>query len=394
MSQYLKIYPARFGSVVLLAALLGCGTVVSLNLPARQQINHEEHWLTLGGDNQRRHYAVHNVVPPLEIVWKTKVKSVITDHPLAVGDHILAPTRNGQLYQIGYDNGEVKGEGRLGPAIEHVPTIHGHILYAGFNLGKKTVLGINLENSNATLNREYPHITTSPLYWDKKLYFGTVAGIFFCINAGSGEEIWRFKANAPIQSSPALYENAVIFGDDKGGVYALDFTSGVKLWEASLGGSIFSHPVIDESLAFIATTAGSLYALQAKNGNIRWKQQFSGAIYSSPSVFEDMLYIGHNDHEAVALKKNTGEVVWKFKTKGIINTVPLPSPDYLYVASWDEHLYVLNRYNGNLIFKIDLEKPLKSSPIIYKDVLLVHTAHGHLYALANTKYVLARRDKK
>lgn len=394
MAQYLKICPGNLTAFILIMALLGCGTVVSLKLPAKKDINQHDHWLTLGRDNQRRHYASHNVVPPLEIVWKTKVKSVVTDHPLAVGNYILAPTRNGQLYQITYDTGETKGDGRLGPAIQRVPTVEGNILYAGFSLGEKTLVGLNLERTTKTLTREYPHITTAPLYWDNKLYFGTVAGTFFCVNAFSGEEIWEFKANASIQSSPALSDQAIVMADDKGWVYALDITSGLKLWENRLSSSVFSHPVIDESSVFVGTTDGYLYALRVGNGKIIWKEQFSGSIYSSPSIFEDMLYVGNNDHEVVALKKESGEVVWKFKTKGIVNTVPLPSPDYVYVSSWDGHLYVLNRINGNLLFKTDLKKPLKSSPIIYKDLLLVQSANGHLYALANGKYLQDRRNKK
>jgi outer membrane protein assembly factor BamB len=378
----------------LMSVLFGCGSIAPLKIPSESKISADDNWLTLGKDNQHRHYSNKNIVPPLEVVWRARVKSIIPDHPLAIGDNILAPTIDGQLYQLNYQSGQFYGRGNLGPAIEHIPTIQKGILYTGFSLGEETLLGFNLETTRKTLQRKYTHITTSPIYWDNKLFFGTYQGRLICTNVGTGEKIWEFTAKAPIQSSPAIQDQLIIFGDDSGWLYALDATSGLKLWETQLKGNIFSHPVIDDSLVFIGTLEGNLYAVRYTNGKIIWKQRFSGAIYSSPSVFENMMYIGNNDHKVIALRKATGEIIWTFGTDGIVNTVPLPSPDYLYVASWDKHLYVVNRANGKLLFKMDLEKPLKSSPIIYRDVLLVQSANGHLYALANGKYIQSRREKE
>jgi outer membrane protein assembly factor BamB len=371
--------------IFILFLFIGCGAIVPLTLPTQEE-NNSDYWLTLGRNNQHTHYSDHNVVPPLKIIWKTRVKSVITDHPLAIGDNIIALTKSGMLYQLDYETGKTLGDGTLGPAIDHVPTIQNKSMYTGFSLGKKTLIEFNLELAKSILQKAYPHISTTPLHGDEKIYFGTSKGLFLCVNAGTGEKIWDFEAKSPIQSSPTIKDQHVIFGDDKGQLFSLDATSGIKLWETTLEGNIFSHPVIDDSYVFIGTLAGNLYAIKSTNGKIIWKQKFPGAFFSSPSVYKDEIYIGNNDHKVIALNKTTGEIMWDFKTKGIVNTVPLPSPDYLYITSWDKQLYVLNRRNGNLIFKMDLKRSLKSSPIIYRDLLLVHTANGHLYALANEKY--------
>lgn len=385
----------RASALILLAAILiGCGTIIKLNLPPADKMSPENDWLTLGRNNQHTHNSSYNIAPPLETIWRARVKSVITDHPLAVGNHILALTRSGQLYQVDYETGKLQGDGNLGPAANHAPTLQGKILYTGFSLGENTLIGYNLETAQKSLKRIYPHINTTPLFWDEKLFFGTNTGSFVCINPGTGEKIWAFEAEAPIQSSPALQDQHVIFGDDKGWIYSLDATSGIKLWTTELKENVFSHPVIHDSLVFIGTIQGNLYALQLKDGKRVWKRGFPGAIFGSPSVYSDTIYIGNNDHKVAALKAATGEVLWEFKTGGIVNTIPLPSPDYLYVASWDKHVYVLNRFTGKLLFKMNLKKPLKSSPIIYKDLLLVHTANGHLYALANAKYAQNRKGKQ
>lgn len=378
---------------ILLVIFIGCGAIVPLTLPPQNEINSSD-WLTLGGNNQHTHNSSYNVVPPLEIIWKSRVKSVITDHPLAIGKNIIALTKSGSIYQLDYETGKILGDGTLGPAIDHVPTIQNNIMYTGFSLGKKTFIEFNLESAKSKIQKEYPHISTTPLFWDDKLYFGTSTGLLLCVNPGSGEKIWEFKAKSPIQSSPSITDQSIIFGDDRGILYSIDATSGLKLWEVPLDGNTFSHPVIDDSIVFIGTLNGNLYALKSANGKIIWKQKFPGAIFSSPSVYKDEIYIGNNDHKVIALKKTTGEIIWEFTTNGIVNTVPLPSPDYLYVTSWDKNLYVLNRFNGNLLFKIDLERPLKTSPIIYKNLLLVQTANGHLYALANVRFAQNSKENK
>ncbi len=379
------------GSVLLWS---GCGGLITLELPPPRDVHEEDNWLTLGRNPQHQHYVDQNIRPPLAIVWKTNVKSVVTDHPLAIGDYILAPTRSGLLYAIDYETGTRVSSGKIGPALSHSPTLVDHVMFAGLNLGKKTLLSFDLQKTQKQLEKQYPQISTSPLISDDKIYFGTLQKKFFCANRRSGDKIWEFQTRAPIRSSPALQPPAVVFADEKGWLYALDVSSGLKLWEVQLSGNIFSHVVLDDSMAYIGTVTGNFYAVKLRNGKISWEITVPGAIYSSPALYGNTLYLGHNAREVLALDKRNGKVLWRFATQGIVNTVPLAAPDYLYVTSWDKHLYVLNRFTGEEVFKMKFNRPPKSSPIIYRDYLLIHTANDKLYALANERLMQVRNDKK
>ncbi len=345
----------------------------------------------LGGNFQHQHYALRNIHPPLGVVWKKRVKSVVTDHPLALGDLIFAPTKSGDLYVVDYKTGESMGTGRLGPAMEHLPTIDRNILYAGMVLGNNTLVAFDLRKAVKKYSAAYPYVTTSPLIKDGKIYFGTHDKLFFCANIRDGSEIWKFTTHGPMRSSPGYAGGTIVFGDDEGWLYALDARSGYKIWEKRLEGSIFSHPVLDDSLIFVGTILGNMHCIDIHTGDVKWKKHFPGAIYGSPALFKNILYFGDNAHEVVALHKVSGDRIWTFKTEGVVNTVPLPSPDYLYVTSWDRYLYVLNRFTGQLIFKYPLKKAPKSSPIIYREYLLLHTANANLIAFANEKVVKIRR---
>lgn len=102
----------------------GCGNLVKLKLPEKDRQNPEAEWLELGKNPQHQHYANGNIAPPLDVVWKKRVKSVVADHPLALGDYIIASTRSGMMYVIDYESGEKVGNGKIGHALPNAPAIH------------------------------------------------------------------------------------------------------------------------------------------------------------------------------------------------------------------------------------------------------------------------------
>jgi outer membrane protein assembly factor BamB len=379
---------------VLTGSVFSCKKLVSLDLPPKPVVNTEEDWVMLGRNLQRQHYINYNINPPLDIVWKKRIKSVIADHPLAFANVIFAPTVSGVLYTVDYFTGEGRGSGKLGPGLQNVPTIYKNEIYAGITLGNETLVGFNIRDGKKELSRSYPHITTTPAIADDKIFFGTDRNLFFCSNTYSGESIWQYQTKAGVQSSPAIQLSSVIFGDDRGWLYSLESSSGIEFWKIQLDGSVFSHPVLDDSVIYVGTNTGTMYAVKIKNGDIIWKKTFAGAIFSSPALFKNILYFGNNAHDVIAIHKKNGELVWKFKTNGIVNTVPLPTPSFLYITSWDRNLYVLDRYSGELIFKHPLDSPAKSSPIIYRDYLLIHTANRDLIAFANEKFVQEWRARR
>ncbi|MCB0290468.1 MAG: hypothetical protein KDH97_09465, partial [Calditrichaeota bacterium] len=61
---------------MLLGLAAGCGNLVKLKLPEETRQNSENEWLELGKNPQHQHYANSNIAPPLEVVWKKRVKSV------------------------------------------------------------------------------------------------------------------------------------------------------------------------------------------------------------------------------------------------------------------------------------------------------------------------------
>ena len=384
----------RMFPVLLLLLAASCDPKIKIDKEVVAQADPQRDWLMLGRNAEHQHFSTTDIEPPLTKFWDRGVKSVVTDHPLALGDRILATTRSGMMYMLDYQTGEPVESGKIGPAMTNVPTIDKSRLYLSFEMGERSILGIDLLRSKRFFDKLYPDISTATAVRDNMLLFGDIHHNLICLNANSGEEIWKFDAGAPVKSSPALSGNKVIFANNKGRVFALDLSSGLALWEKQLLGNVFSHPVLGDGRAFLGTSEGKLVALDLEKGNLIWQRDFDGAIFSSPSYYEDALYIGTNERMVYAVDAARGETQWSFKTEGIVNTVPLPSPNYLYLTAWDRNLYVLDRHSGEMKFKTQLKKPAKSSPIIYRDLLLVHTANDKLIAFSNEQFTLAAKEQK
>ncbi len=373
--------------------LSGCTSLVPINLPYAQVTSDTESWTMLGGNPQHTHRVTYDLVPPLKIAWTKSVPSVVADHPLAAGGYLILSTYNGMLFAVDVATRHVLAKGRFVPSLDHVPALYRSLLFAGTNIGQKTLIAYDLGQAKTVLSGEYPPITTAPLIYEQNIYFGTYTGLFFCASTETAGERWRFKAERSIHSSPALQNRYLVFGDDAGYVYALERNRGEELWKHQLNGSIFAHPVISDSTVYVATVAGELTALDIRTGRRRWHLQLDGSVYGGPSVFGDYLYLGTNAHQVLAINKHTGALQWQFKTRGIVNTVPLASPNYLYVSCWDHYLYVLNRHTGEQVFEQIFSRPLKTSPMIYQNLLFVHQANKQLVALQGQPAFLSKEEK-
>jgi len=119
--------------------------------------------------------------------------------------------------------------------------------------------------------------------------------------AETGEELWRYYAEAPVRLAPVLYEGRVLFGADDGRFRCLDLESGKLLWEhraflpdapdARLLGNnrLISHwpvrggaVVLDETVYLgsgVWPTMGVfVWALDIRTGQPRWLNSSLGHI--------------------------------------------------------------------------------------------------------------------
>ncbi len=158
---------------------------------------------------------------------------------------------------------------------------------------------------------DYAH---APVLSGGRLYFGSSSeDSFFCLDAASGKELWRFYAEGAIRLAATIHDGSVLFGCDDGFVYCLDAETGALKWKFNAapenrriianGRPSSQWPVrtgvtIDEDGTayfaaglFPASGGVNLYALNAKSGDEIWKRGIDLPPQGYILKLNDKLYI-------------------------------------------------------------------------------------------------------
>ncbi|HBL75381.1 MAG: hypothetical protein A2W90_04150 [Bacteroidetes bacterium GWF2_42_66] len=134
--------------------------------------------------------------------------------------------------------------------------------------------------------RSYPENRSTPTIENGKIYLVSGMGEVVCLDAVSGNEVWKVDAHSTfkgelqnwgIAESVLLTDRAAIYtvGGEETSVIALDKINGNLLWKSkSLGGPrAYASPSLIEKngmMLILAQTSNDLIALDPANGNVVW----------------------------------------------------------------------------------------------------------------------------
>jgi hypothetical protein len=82
--------------------------------------------------------------------------------------------------------------------------------------------------------------------------------MFFCLDAATGDVLWKFKANGPISGSPTVVAGRVYFATLAGRTYALDARNGALSWTFPDGKY---SPVVADAKRLYLVGSARLYGL-------------------------------------------------------------------------------------------------------------------------------------
>jgi outer membrane protein assembly factor BamB len=104
---------------------------------------------------------------------------------------------------------------------------------------------------------------TSPVYFDKKLYVLTNTNVT-CVNALSGEEIWRERVEGPFAATPVVADGKIYAVSEKGTTSILQLGDKPKLLAVNkIPDTILATPAISGGAIYLRSD-GYLYCIGAK----------------------------------------------------------------------------------------------------------------------------------
>jgi len=237
-----------------------------------------------------------------------------------------------------------------------------------------------------------------------RLFFGASDGLFYSVNAKTGNVLWTFPTRTENIAEPLLdAANGVIyFLSGANVVYALDAESGRQLWlysrqdnsNFSIRGG--SKPALKDGNLFIGFSDGTLVSLNAKTGNLQWelplnKNKKFRDIDASPIIDGEQIFVSGYDDKLYCVNAQKGDVQWKIDGGGYYPVTIYG--DKLYYATTSGEVWALNKSNGQKLWSYNVKEGIPTQVKIYKGLAVFGESQGHLRFLdANTGKMVSSFD--
>jgi len=368
--------------ILLLAVLSSCA---GLKLADPLKIT-ERDWAMFGKTQARTNTTSEIVAPPLTLAWEHDITSGMGyGSPIVIDSVVIVTNLRGELYAINANTGKRIGWVTIGDALHGSPVIDANIAYMAAANTRESLIAFDLLEGKKIWRQEYGDIEVTPLMFDNKLYFGNIAGIFFCVEREKGELIWRFKLpentkRKGIRSAATASDSLIIFGAEDGSVYALDAKYGTERWSYNTNAPIFASPAVNNGVVYCGNRDGKLFALNAKDGKVLWQFNAGASIYATASFVNNLTLIGTTGGKLCAVSTKDGSMVWSKEFNSVINSSAVVSGNVAYVGTLKKELYAVKTDDGSVVWKQTLQGRIKTSPAI---------ARGKVFVATDDKMIMA-----
>ncbi len=249
---------------VSLVGLAGCAAAQSAD--RWQEV---EGWHTLHYDVQRsgRHPAQPRT--PFEKVWHRELwKDILSPaiEPIVAEGKVFVGTWGGTVYALSAETGKDAWKAQATGGVRHAmcyDPANKTVLYAtmGDHSGAAVVARRASDGQEVWSFRtdQIGGFATSPAVYRDKVYIGDRAGVFYCLDAKTGKEIWRWvnPSGAPFYQTAAARDGKVIVAGEDMKARCFD-ESGKLLWTSAKmqGDSLrFYYPVFWNDTVIFRTPA-------------------------------------------------------------------------------------------------------------------------------------------
>ncbi len=154
-----------------------------------------------------------------------------------------------------------------------------------------------------------------------------------------------------IIATPVLHDGKVYcsigqdpeHGDGVGRLTCINAATGEIIWKYSDVGRSLSTVAVADDLVYIAEYAGIVHCLDANTGKLRWKYDSFSRIWGSPIMVDGKVLLGNEDGDLLILDHGTKEPKVETVDMGApVYSSPVVANGVLYVAT-QSHLYAIGK---------------------------------------------------
>lgn len=296
-------------------------------------------------------------------VWNRTFSDGVTSSPVVSDGHVICGCRDGHLYALDSQNGDIRWDYNSRAGIGASPVLIADMVLCANYQGD--VFCLNRRDGSRVWNRTLPgKISSSPCVTGTRVIVGCYDTVVYCLSLETGEIAWKFDTGGIIRSTPAANGSLVMVASYDGFLYALSPADGSALWRYQVGGNIDSSPVLSGDELFIGGPDGTIHAIAAGSGEKLWTVATGAPVKSALAASSASLFAGSNDGALYCLDRGTGALHWKYETGDIILARPQIVNNFVFVASYDGTVYILHTDTGEMVDSLATGKPIYCSPRI------------------------------
>lgn len=355
----------------------------------------EQDWPIFRRDPELQGVSQENLMYPLELAWsfepepgKGGRRLPIEASPVVADGTVYVGNQEGRFFAIDLETGEKRWEFEADGPITGAAAVYGARVFVGdthgifyalnteggveawrFEADDKIEGGVNILESDDGVVR---------------IFFGSHDYFLYCLDAGSGDLLWKHETSYYIMATPSLVnsggQQAVTFGGCDGIFHIVPADGEGEAREIEVGSYIANSSSVRDGIAYVTHNGGEVIAVDIESGEEVWKvstgQEYRGAAAVGPK----RLYVPTPDKTLIAYDRVTGDEVWKFQGRRAFDSSPVLAGEVLWQAGVDGFLYAINPETGEELWNWEVGAKVKSSPAISRGLLVICGDDGSVYA--------------
>lgn len=268
-------------------------------------VNHEDTIFVTSGDGFSYALNKQNGTP----IWKAKAGEAIFSSPTYMNGKIIFGSSDSSLYSFRSADGKLLWKFKTDDHIKARPAVYDNKVFVGS--WDRNFYCISAADGNLVWkqkisdNRYFPAATSNPLVFNDDIIVSSHDHVVHAFKAQNGALAWQHLTNdwtKPGYSSPIASENTIYFGSLTGHLFSLDAHSGREIWAIALPDTINpdpifdSSPVIHNSSVISGSIGGVIYMVDKDTGKLQWSFKLNDYyIFSSPQVWKQYIFVGSCD---------------------------------------------------------------------------------------------------
>jgi outer membrane protein assembly factor BamB len=197
-------------------------------------------------------------------VWRLSLQEPLATPPVWANGWLVTTVKSGTVTAYRGSDGSQVWQHDTGSSARARPTLAADRLYVPTEDGRLTALLV--ETGETVWERQFDGMPSEVLAAEPRLYVGSTDNFFYCLNAASGQVIWRWRTGGDIVGLPAADDQKVYFVSLDNVLRALDRSNGAERWHQGLPLRPDAGPVLAADVVLVSGIAPTVYSFLRENG--------------------------------------------------------------------------------------------------------------------------------